>query len=119
MDSLTFLKDRSITNYQVGNSITTIELDSINSIYKINDKLMLVVDSLGAYKASFKPDYVLLRNSPKINLKRLIEHLEPKLIIADGSNYKSYQKRWVETCLNKELPFHQTGKKGAFIIKYK
>lgn len=118
MDSLTFSKDKTVTNYKVGNSIKTIETDSLKSIYKINNQLMLVVDSLGAYKTSFKPDYVLLRNSPKINLKRLIELLQPKLIIADGSNYKSYQERWLETCLKKELPFHQTSKKGAFIIKY-
>ena len=118
MDSLTYSKDKSVTNYKIGNSINHIELDSINSIYKINDKLMLVVDSLGAYKTTFKPDYVLLRNSPKINLNKLIDYLQPKLIIADGSNYRSYQDRWLETCLKKELPFHQTSKKGAFIIKY-
>ena len=118
LDSLTYLKDKSITDYKIGNSIKTIETDSIQSIYKINGKLLLVIDSVGVYKTSFKPDYVLLRNSPKINLKRLIEHLEPKLIIADGSNYKTYQERWMGTCLKKELPFHQTSEKGAFIIKY-
>ena len=118
LDSLTFAKDNAITNYKIGNSIKTVESDSIKSIYKINDKLLLIIDSLGVYKTSFKPDYVLLRNSPKINLGRAIEFLQPKLIIADGSNYKSYQERWLETCLKKELPFHQTGKKGAFIIKY-
>lgn len=117
LDSLAFTKDKLVTNYKVGNSIKTIKIDSIKSIYKIKDKLLLVVDSLGVHKTSFKPDYVLLRNSPKINLNRLIEHLQPKLIIADGSNYKSYQDRWLETCLKKELPFHQTSKKGAFIIK--
>jgi len=107
-----------ITNYKVGNSIKTIELDSINSIYKIKDELLLVIDSLGVYKTSFKPDYILIRNSPKINLIRLIDQLQPKLIIADGSNYNSYQKRWLQTCLKKEIPLHQTSKKGAFIIKF-
>ena len=118
MDSLTYSKDKSVTNYKVGNYIATIELDSINSIYRIHDKLLLVIDSLGIYKTSFKPDYLLLRNSPKINLNRLIDHLEPKLIIADGSNYKSYQERWFETCTKKEIPFHQTSNKGAFIVDY-
>jgi len=118
LDSLTLEKDKMITNYKVGNSIKTIELDSINSIYKIKDELLLVIDSLGVYKTSFKPDYILIRNSPKINLIRLIDQLQPKLIIADGSNYKSYQERWLQTCLKKEIPLHQTSKKGAFIIKF-
>ena len=117
LDSITYSKDKLVINYKVENSIKNIEADSIQSIYKINDKLLLVIDSLGVYKTSFNPDYILLRNSPKINLSRLINHLQPDLIIADGSNYKSYQERWLETCLKKELPFHQTGIKGAFIIK--
>jgi len=118
MDSLNYSKDRIVTNYKVGHSIRNIKLDSINYVYKINNKLLLVVDSLGVYETSFKPDYLLLRNSPKINLNRLIDHLEPKLIIADGSNYTSYQKRWLKTCTKKEIPFHQTSKKGAFIMSY-
>ncbi len=117
LDSITYSRDKIVRNYKVGNSIKNIDSDSFNSIYKINDKLLLVIDSLGIYNTSFKPDYLLLRNSPKINLNRLIDHLEPKLIIADGSNYKSYQERWAETCTKKEIPFHQTSKKGAF-IKY-
>jgi competence protein ComEC len=39
------------------------------------------------------------------------------LIIADGSNYKSYQERWQQTCIAKKIPFHQTSKKGAYIFK--
>ncbi len=118
LDSFTLANNKLVTNYKIGNSIDKFKNDSIKPIYKINNNWMLVVDSLGIYKTSFKTDYVLLRNSPKINLNRLIDHLEPKLIIADGSNYKSYQERWLETCVKKEIPFHQTSKKGAFIIQY-
>jgi competence protein ComEC len=108
--------EKMVINYKIGHSIKNIEQDTIRSLYKINEELILVVDSIGVYKTSFKPDYVLLRNSPKINLNRLIDHLQPRMIIADGSNYKSYQERWFETCVKKEIPFHQTSKKGAYII---
>jgi competence protein ComEC len=81
--------------------------------------MLLIIDSLGIYNVkSFQPDYVLLRNSPKVNLNRMIDSINPKIIIADGSNYKSYIKRWEQTCLKRKLPFHQTGKKGAFVIEY-
>lgn len=76
-------------------------------LYKINDKLLLVVDSLGIYTIkSVKPQWVVLRQSPKINLNRLIDSLSPELIIWDGSNYKSYQKRW------------KISEKGAFLMTY-
>ena len=111
-----YTDEKLLVNYKIGHSIKNIEQDTIRSLYKINEELLLVVDSIGVYKTSFKPDYVMLRNSPKINLNRLIDHLQPRMIIADGSNYKSYQERWSETCVKKEIPFHQTSKKGAYIM---
>jgi competence protein ComEC len=117
-DSLLYL-DKTITNYKVGSHVKTIQFDSIQNIYQIGNKMLLVVDSLGIYKSlSFKPELILLRNSPKINLNRLIDCLQPELIICDGSNYTSYQNRWQATCEAKKIPFHKTSEKGAFIYKY-
>ncbi len=94
-------------------------MDSLQTIYLLENKKLLLIDSLGIYNVkSFKPEIILLRNSPKINLKRLIDSLQPELIISDGSNYKTYQERWSKTCDAKKIPFHQTGKKGAFIYIY-
>lgn len=117
LDSIATENDKVITNFSVGNFITSINRDSMNSVYSFQNKSLLIVDSLGVYNVnSFQPDYILLRNSPRIHLERLIDSLKPQLIIADGSNYKSYVKRWEATCTKRKLPFHQTGKKGAFII---
>ena len=115
---LAITKDKMINNFKVGNFIAKLEQDSIKSIYEIKDKKLLIIDSFGIYNVkSFKPNYVLLRNSPKINLNRLIDSLQPEMVIADGSNYKSYVNRWGITCVNKKLPFHSTSEKGAFIVK--
>ena len=111
--------DKTITNYKVGIHSKITIIDSIKSIYTFNNYKLLVIDSLGVYKTkNFKPTIVLLQHSPKINLERLIEQLQPELIISDGSNYKSYQERWRATCEAKKIPFHQTSKKGAFIYNY-
>ncbi|XLS28678.1 ComEC/Rec2 family competence protein [Flavobacteriaceae bacterium M23B6Z8] len=59
---------------------------------------------------------ILLRNSPKINLQRLIQESRPKVIIADGSNYPSFKKRWKHTCTKEKLPFHDTYEKGAYML---
>lgn len=118
-DNLLEVKNNIIRDYMVGNHIDIIEKDSLQSIYLLNNKKILIVDSLGVYNIkSFEPDYLLLRQSPKINLNRLIDSIKPKYIIADGSNYKSYIATWKTVCKKRKLPFHQTSKKGAFIIEY-
>lgn len=120
LNDSTEAKNTMITNYTTSNHISEIQEDSLQSFYKINNKWLLIVDGLGIYNVkSLKPDYVLLKSSPKINLNRLIDSLQPQLIIADGSNYKSYMQRWEATCRNKKLLFHQTNKKGAFAIMLK
>lgn len=117
-DSITFVKDLSIRNYKIGNAIKVIKKDSLENIYSFQNKKLLVVDSLGIYSIpQLSPDYVLLRNSPRINLTRLLDSVKPKLIIADGSNYKSYLKRWESTCIEQKVPFHLTSKEGAFVLK--
>lgn len=118
-DSITKLKNTIIKDYTIGNHIEAIEETVIPSIYQLNNKHILVIDSLGIYNIkTIKPDYILLRQSPKINLNRLIDSINPKQIIADGSNYKSYIERWEKICKKRKIPFHQTSKKGAFILKY-
>ena len=103
----------------VPSGIKSITEDTLKSIYMINHKSLLIIDSLGVYNVKrFNPNYVLLRDSPKVNLNRLIDSINPQLVIADGSNYKSYISRWEATCEKRKLPFYQTGKKGAFIIDY-
>nr|WP_308992921.1 ComEC/Rec2 family competence protein [Mariniflexile sp. KMM 9835]MDQ8212483.1 ComEC/Rec2 family competence protein [Mariniflexile sp. KMM 9835] len=119
LDNITKIKNKIIKDYKTGNHIKTIEEDSLQSVYIINNKTLLVIDSLSIYKIkSFQPDYVLLRQSPQINLNRLIDSIKPKYLIADGSNYKSYIEHWETICKKRKIPFHQTGKKGAFIIEY-
>lgn len=110
--------NNAIKNYAVGSFINTITKDSLQNIYNFNNKTMLIVDSLGIYTSSFKPNIVLLSHSPKINLNRLIDTLHPELIIADGSNYKSYVNRWKVTCKHKKTPFHYTYENGAYTVIY-
>ncbi len=118
LDSSLIQNENTITNYKVGENIENIEMDSLKSVFQFKDKLILAIDSLSIYNSlSFKPNYILLRNSPKINLNRVIDSLNPELIIADASNYKSYAKRWKTTCQDRKIPFHYTNEKGAFILK--
>ena len=112
-------RDKTINNYNIGKHIKNSHFDTLQDVYEIKNKKLLIIDSLGVYKSlSFKPNIILLRNSPKVNLVRLIDSLQPDLIICDGSNYRSYQNRWEQTCEAKKIPFHRTSEKGAYIFKY-
>lgn len=78
---------------------------------------ILCIDRSGIYKTAIQPELILLTQSSKINLDRLIQQLHPKEIIADGSNYKSYIKKWKQTCSKQKIPFHATAEKGLYQIK--
>ncbi|MDA9348885.1 hypothetical protein OAB04_00965 [Polaribacter sp.] len=108
-----------IENYKVGEQLDLVELQPATNYFKIGNQDFLVVDSLGVYQVKgLKNPIVLLQNSPKINLTRLLKTLGPKQVIVDGNNYKSYIERWRRVCEKNRIPFHDTGDQGAYILKF-
>ncbi|MDE3742882.1 ComEC/Rec2 family competence protein [Maribacter polysaccharolyticus] len=104
-----------ITDYVIGEHIATTHFKPLENVFDINGGKMLIIDSLGVIPTRAERfDLLLLTQSPKINLERLLDSLQPKSVIADGSNYGSYIKRWTATCAQRKLPMHYTGEKGIF-----
>ncbi len=120
--SKTTTKDISsiLGDYKTGRNIKTIiNNDNFPEVYQVNNQNLLVIDSSFNYhKISFKVSKVLLVNSPQINLDRLIDVLKPTLVVADASNYTSYTKLWVQTCVKRNTAFHYTAKDGAYVEKW-
>ena len=112
-------KEYLLRSYITGtNSKLTSQNNQISSVYQLDSKKILVVDSLGVYAIQdFKPDYILLINSPKLNVNRLLKKLSPELVIADGSNYKNQIRLWRKSCKNHDIKFINTSKDGAFVEK--
>jgi competence protein ComEC len=95
-----------------------ISFDTISFVRKIHQKTILHIDSLGIFQyQNLKADIIHLQYSPKINLDRAISILKPKIIVADGSNYVSYIKRWQNSAKNANVLFYNTNNEGAFILK--
>ncbi len=111
---------RPLQAYVLGNNNLEIaEIQPIKNYYHLKNSSILVVDSLAIFMPlQIHPETVILTQSPKINLQRMLEILQPKTIVADGSNYRSYVNRWQKTCEKQKINFHDTSKKGAFVIDY-
>ena len=106
----------ALKSYLIANNSKVIGIKKIQNLYFSNDKKIMVIDSFGIYSKVIKPDIIILRQSPKINLERLIELNAPKLIIADASNYKTNIKLWKSICNKKKIPFHATAEKGFYSL---
>ncbi|UUC45835.1 ComEC/Rec2 family competence protein [Flavobacterium cerinum] len=88
----------------------------LRNTFSFHRQKILVIDSDGIYQNVEKPDIILLINNPKINPDRLLQLLQPKLIIADGTNSILYTERWETSCRKTKIPFYATGKKGFLSI---
>ncbi|WP_197463476.1 ComEC/Rec2 family competence protein [Cochleicola gelatinilyticus] len=106
-----------VKDYRIEAFISRYSEEPLPKQFQYNNMHVQVIDSTGIYLKRIKNSIVLLIDSPKIHLERLIDSLQPKFIIADGSNYNSYVNRWRNTCNIKKLPFYHTGSKGAFIAE--
>ena len=117
MDSLV-TKQNLLKNYKVGENIQYQNNYKIPNLLQLNKQVILFIDTAGVYNLTdLQQPILVLRQSPKINLERLIKKLQPTIIIADGSNYKSYVRRWKATCLKLQIPFWSTDELGAYIKK--
>ena len=117
MDTLIY-NQNVLKNYTVGERIKEVNYDEISNFLQIDNQVILFIDANGNYDIKgLQQPILVLRQSPKINLERLIKMLNPTLVIADGSNYKSYVSLWRASCLELQTPFWSTREKGAYILK--
>jgi len=117
MDSLQISSQKLLINYKVGENITSQNYHKLSNLMYYDKQVVLIIDKGGLYDIKeLNNPIVLLRQSPKINLQRLVKKLKPAIIIADGSNYKSYIENWNTTCKNLKTPFWTTYNQGAYVL---
>ncbi|MGO4772536.1 ComEC/Rec2 family competence protein [Flavobacterium sp. W22_SRS_FK3] len=113
-DTLSVKSSNVLNSYTVGSFGNLKSVSKIKNTLFFNDKRIFVIDSSGVYGNKIQPDILLITQSPKINLERVLQNLHPKIIITDASNSNSIQKKWRTTCLRKGIPFHSTAKNGFY-----
>jgi competence protein ComEC len=117
-DSLlkTHEKNNLISSYHSGNFCTLKHKRQLQNIIYFKGNKILILDSSMVYPKTIQPDVLLLTQSTRVNLDRVLQNIKPKIIVADGSNYKTIQKRWKQTCAQQKIPFHSTSEKGFYKI---
>ena len=106
--------NQTLKTYLVANFSKIIKKMPLKNVHYFNGNKVLVIDSLSVFPKDISPDVLLITQSPKLNLDRLLVAIKPKIIVADGSNYKSYIELWKATCLKQKIPFHATAEKGFY-----
>lgn len=113
----TLLKPRWIENFKIAERTASTNVHSLKNSYHLNQGKLYIMDSSGIYPRPNEIYYLLLTQSPKVHLGRLLDSVKPKMVLADGSNYKSYVNQWERTCAEKEIPFHSTSEKGFYVFE--
>ena len=110
----TVLKNNALKSYRIGTLSSVSEKKELQNLYYFNGTKIFILDSSGVFPKNRNPDILILTQSTKINLERMLQSTSPKLVIADASNYKSIQKLWKATCIKQKIPFHATSEKGFY-----
>lgn len=118
LDSVAVIK--LVKDLVVEENIKKVNYKTLQNSYHFKGQSLLILNKPEIISQKFlKTDYVILGNSPKINLNRFLDSIKPASIIADGSNYRSDIQRWKKSCSDRKLPFYYTGEKGAYILEIK
>jgi competence protein ComEC len=110
-------KNNPIQPYLTANFSKVVKENPVPNLMYVLDKKIVIIDSSGAYPKNVRPDILMIRQSPKINLNRVFQTCRPRLVIADASNFKSYSMLWKATCIKEKIPFHNTYEKGFYKLE--
>lgn len=109
---------RLLNNYKLSNyKLETEKSLEMKHFFRIgNERIMILDHQAVTSDFGFNPDILVLTNSPRINLDRLLQEIHPKTIVADGSNFFTYKILWKRTAEKSGIIFHDTAQKGAFAM---
>ena len=109
--------DYLLPNFKIAERIETVSYSQLQNSYRIGNKTLHIMDSLAVLPTK-NVDYLLITQSPKVNMERVLDAATIGTVLVDGSNYRNLVAQWKVSCDKKEVPFHFTGEKGAFYFPF-
>lgn len=109
-------EDRLLNDFKNEFQIYTLLINSFKNTFITERLRLLVLDEKAVYNIPFfEPSNLLISNNPKVNLKRVLTHIHPKMVFADGSNQPWNISQWKKTC-KKNITFINLREQGAYPI---
>lgn len=117
--------EMGITNYEM----LPLSKDSLHSFDNLQFKRgriqflnqnIAIIDSPINIDTNFQKinvDFLLIQNSPDIEITELILYFNFKKIIFDSSNKRWLVKKWQQVCKEISIPYWYTAEDGAFILE--
>lgn len=108
---------QAITDYKMANFNPKDTIITLKNFLLLKEQKILVIDKRNLYPENIKPDIIILTQSPKLNLDKIVTQLNPKQVIADATNYPYLISLWKATCMKRKIPFHAVAEKGYYILE--
>lgn len=109
-----FIEGNMLQNYATAHFAKIRRGNPIKNLFFFKGRKIAIIDTTQVYPHDIRPDVLLIRQSPRLNLDRALQTIKPKLVVADASNYKTYVKLWKASCKKYKIPFHATAETGFF-----
>ena len=107
-------KNSLLKQYCLGNYSNIKAKKALQNFMYFKGNKIFIIDSSGVYPRNTNPDVLIITQSAKINLDRLLTVIKPKIVVADASNFKNIQINWKASCEKQKIPFHATAEKGFY-----
>lgn len=87
---------------------------------QFHDKKIFVIDDekLLNHSLSMKTDYALVQNSPYIQIAKIKDTFNPKMIIFDATNSRKAIEIWKQQCEEIDVAYHDVNEHGAWTVKF-
>ncbi|MBT8281657.1 MAG: competence protein ComEC family protein [Muriicola sp.] len=106
-----------VKNFELNCFLDTVRPTPLPNSFHIGNDRWVVLDSAGILPPVQESlSGLILTQSPKVHLGRLLELHCPDRIVADGSNYPNEIERWKRTCKTYGVPFYSTAEQGAITL---
>ncbi len=110
-------QNATIKQYLIGNFSKIADKNEIPNILFFKNQKILILNKIAIIPKNINPDILIITHSPKLNLERFLKSCQPKIIVADGSNFKTYVNAWRKTCEYSGIKFHSTAENGFYSLK--
>lgn len=104
---------------QIKNPIGSISMDSI-SMVRYKNRMIIMIDSLSLPRPlenDGSPQWLILRNNPKISIKILKKFYNPEMLVFDASCKLWKIEKWQKECEKLHLQSHSIPHRGAWVLE--